>query len=263
MAPRGYSRFPIEPGAVGSEVRAPKVAELVAAQLRRRIVKGELEVGEALPSEAELMRQFSVSRATLREALRVLEFQSLITVQRGAYGGARVQEPNRNVVAEVAGLFLEYRHTTLQDVYDARVIVETPCAALLAVNRTSADIARLRTSLAEAEEVKHDPLRLIRAHTEFHALVVSLCGNNTLSLINGMLRRIIDLANWSAVEHGVGSRANERAFRKGIKAHARIVDLIESGDSIEAETLWKTHLVEAEDYLLQGARAKTVLDLLD
>jgi DNA-binding FadR family transcriptional regulator len=244
-------------------VRAPKVAELVAAQLRRSIVKGELPVGAALPPEAELMKQFSVSRATLREAFRVLEFQSLITVHRGANGGARVQEPDPDVVARAAGLVLEYHDTTLQDIYDARVLIETPCAGLLAANPTPEIVARLRAALAEADAVKDDPRKLIRAHTEFHALLASLAGNNTLALINGMLRHIVDVANWSAVDRGIGSRANDRAFRKGGKAHAMVVDLIEAGDRDGAEELWRRHLTEAEDYLLSGGRAKTVVDLLE
>jgi len=263
VAPHAQPHGQARSATVGTEVRAPKVAELVAAQLRRRIVKGELATGEALPPEAELMRQFSVSRATLREAFRVLEFQSLITVQRGAHGGARVQEPDPDVVARAAGLVLEYRQTTLQDIYDARVLIETPCAGLLAVNRTPEIIARLRESLAEADAVRDDPRRLIRAHTDFHALLAGLAGNNTLALINGMLRHIVDVANWSAVDQGIGSRANDRAFRKGGKAHVKVVDLIEAGDREGAEALWRTHLTEAEDYLMQGGRARTVVDLLE
>ena len=72
---------------VGDKVRVPKVAELVADQIRRRIVRGHLEEGEALLPESELMAEFGVSRPTLREAFRILESESLITVTRGSRGG--------------------------------------------------------------------------------------------------------------------------------------------------------------------------------
>src|ERR1700743_246357 len=73
---------------VGRQVRVPKTAELVAAQLGRRIIKAELTEGESLPPEATLMEQFGVSRPTLREAFRVLEAEALISVRRGSRGGA-------------------------------------------------------------------------------------------------------------------------------------------------------------------------------
>src|ERR1700680_3463946 len=64
----------------GQRIRVPKTAELVAAELRRKIVRGELAEGDALPSEAVLMAEFAVSRPTLREAFRVLESESLISI---------------------------------------------------------------------------------------------------------------------------------------------------------------------------------------
>ena len=73
----------------GDKVRVPKVAELVAAEIRRLIVRGEVEEGAALLPESELMVEFGVSRPTLREAFRILESESLISVTRGSRGGAR------------------------------------------------------------------------------------------------------------------------------------------------------------------------------
>src|SRR6266516_3287083 len=143
-----------------AKLRIPKMAELVAQQLRRQIVAGELREGDALPSEASLMAQFGVSRPTLREAFRVLESEGLISVRRGAHGGARVQIPNGEAAARYAGLVLEYRGTTLEDVYDARNIIEPPCAALLAKRRTQADLTRLRKELDQARKVE-DPNALI------------------------------------------------------------------------------------------------------
>src|ERR1700735_5100159 len=91
--------------AVGETIRAPKTAELIAAQLRRQIVSGELEEGLSLPSEAELMGQFHVSRPTLREAFRILEAESLIVIRRGARG-ARTTAPQGEVAARSRGVLL-------------------------------------------------------------------------------------------------------------------------------------------------------------
>src|ERR1044072_4456319 len=136
-------------GEVGSQVHVPQMAELVAAQLRRKIIRGELSDGDALPAEAALMTEFAVSRPTLREAFRVLESEALISIRRGARGGARVRPPEGQGAARDPRLVLEHRGTTLQDVYDARTIIETPCAGLLARRRTEEDLARLRAAAAE------------------------------------------------------------------------------------------------------------------
>ena len=61
----------------------PKAAELLAARIRGQIIRGELKEGDALPAESELMETFGVSRPTLREAIRVLEMESLLRMRRG------------------------------------------------------------------------------------------------------------------------------------------------------------------------------------
>jgi DNA-binding FadR family transcriptional regulator len=247
---------------LGHRIRVPKTAELVAAELRRKIVRGELAEGDALPPEAALMEEFAVSRPTLREAFRVLESESLISIRRGARGGARVQVPNGNVAASYAGLVLEYRGTTLKDVYDARTFVEAPCAALLAQRRTAQDLERLRAAVAEAELLMEDPPAFIRAHMEFHALVVELARNETLAVLNGMVRHIIELANWSHVDLDAGSAENVRANERGFRAHVRLVELVAGQQAADAEALWRLHLQEAENYLLLNKSMTTVLDLL-
>ena len=130
---------------VGTTMRAPKTAELIAGHLRRRIVRGELAAGETLPPEVGLMDQFSVSRPTLREAFRILEAESLIRVRRGARGGAQVLAPDPMVAARHVGLLLQLQGTTLEDVYAAREVTEPVCARMLAEVRTEQDLADLAT----------------------------------------------------------------------------------------------------------------------
>ena len=110
------------------KVRVPKTAELVAGHLRAQIVRGDLHDGDALPPEMELVERYGISRPTLREAFRVLESESLISVRRGARGGARVHAPTPDVAARNAGVVLQYRGTTMADIYLARTVIEVPCA---------------------------------------------------------------------------------------------------------------------------------------
>ncbi|MDT7706713.1 MAG: hypothetical protein QOG20_2320 [Pseudonocardiales bacterium] len=248
-------------GPVGHKLRVPKMAELIANHLRSQIVRGELREGDALPPESALLKQFDVSRPTLREALRVLESESLITVRRGANGGARVQVPSAKVAARRAAFILEHRSTTLRDVYEARIVIEPASVALLAELRSDETMECLRHALAAHDATADDPVRLIHTHVAFHSVLVELTGNQTLILLMSMLGHIIDLANLARVESTVGTPAHERASRKGLAAHHRVVEFIEAGDADGAERLWRTHLTEARDYLVR-ADVETVLDLM-
>jgi DNA-binding FadR family transcriptional regulator len=248
---------------VGARVRVPKMAELVASDLRRRILHGELVENDALPSESALMARFGVSRPTLREAFRVLESESLISVRRGAHGGARVHPPNADVAARQAALVLEYRGVSIQDVYEARGVIEPGCVAMLARNRTAANLRELRAALERSREVEHEPVKQMREQTAFHGLIVDMAGNQTLSVLSRMLRHIIDVAHMAHVESDAGTPSGQEALKKGLAAHERIVELIEAKDVERAEHLWRKHLLAADDYLLGGDRTLTVYDLMD
>jgi DNA-binding FadR family transcriptional regulator len=245
-----------------SRIRVPKMAELVAQQLRRQIIRGELLEGATLPSEAALMTRFGVSRPTLREAFRVLESEGLIKVRRGAHGGARVQIPNGEAAARYTGLVLEFRGATLQDVYEARGVLEPPCARRLASRRTNSDIERLRDNIAAARAASHEPATQVRLNNEFHALMIELAGNQTIIVLNSMVRNIIDLSSLMYVADDASTPANLQATRRGIRAHEMLVDFIESKDPDQAEEIWSTHLNEAQYYMLGGGDPKTVLYML-
>jgi GntR family transcriptional repressor for pyruvate dehydrogenase complex len=247
--------------AVDQRLHVPKMAEVIVDRLRRQIVRGELAEGEALPSEHELQARFGVSRPTLREAFRILESESLITVRRGAHGGALVRVPNPDVAARYTAFVLEHRGTTLADLYEARIVVEPAAVGLLAARHSDDDIRLLRQALREHDALVDQPQQSIRTHMAFHALLVKLSGNQTLHVLVGMIQHIIERANWKHVEADAGSAEHQQASTRGLKAHHGVVDLIETGDVAEATELWRRHLTGARDYLLQ-ANVTTVLDLM-
>jgi DNA-binding FadR family transcriptional regulator len=241
-----------------NQIRAPKTAELVADQLRRQIIRGELREGDTLPPESRLLEQFKVSRPTLREAFRVLESEMLITVSRGVKGGARVHTPSESVAARYAALVLEYRGTTLADVQQAAIMIETPCIGLLARNRSDEDLKHLWDAIEETEKLQHDQHQLINGLTNFHSVMIALSGNRTMALTSTMLRNILDAANYERVDAAPTSDAVRQANATGIKAHRRLVELIQARDVENAERLMRKHLMEAGDFLM-GKPAETLL----
>ena len=134
--------------------RGPRAAALVAGYLRQQIVEANIQEGDDLPSEAVLMKQFDVSRPTLREALRVLESEGLLTVRRGSLGGFRVHAPDPRVAAQFAGRVLQHRGATLADIAQVRLMLEPQCAKLVAQHRTKSDLKRLKKCLeAGADQI--------------------------------------------------------------------------------------------------------------
>ena len=236
-------------------VRVPKTAELVAARIRRQIVTGELREGDALPSESALMEMFSISRPTMREAYRILESEGLITVRRGAHGGARVLVPSPDAVARSAGLVLQHRGTTLADVLDARAIIEAPAARMLASRRDRAAVAkRLQEFLDSYDD---DPAHF----NDFNSLVIDLTGNQTLMLVTTVLEHVTRAAALAYVQrpHPV---SDERLGKRARRTRQKVIDLIRAGDGDGAEELWRAHLEDHARVLAEGV-GETVLDLFN
>ncbi len=230
-------------------VRVPKTAELVAGHIRRQIVLKALRDGDALPTETALMEEFGISRPTLREAFRILESEGLITVRRGARGGARVQEPSPDAAAMYAGLVLQHRNTTVADVLAARVFLEAPAARLLAERRSRARIVERLQHELDNMSVELDRF------DEFNRVVVELTGNQTLSLMADILEGI---ARAAALRYTADPDNTERLVRRATKARQRLIEYIAAGDGDAAEDLWRRYLTEAAEVLAAGTGASIV-----
>ena len=133
---------------------------------------------------------------------------------------------------------------------------------LLESIETPADLRRLREAIERSRAVSDNPVTQMKEQTAFHALIVDMAGNQTLSVLSGMLRHIIDVAHLAHAESDAGTPTGQQALNEGFAAHERIVDLIEAREVEKAERLWRKHLLEADDYLLGGGQALTVYDLM-
>src|SRR6478736_4453877 len=156
----------------------------IADELRALIVGGELSEGDSLGHEPDLVERFGVSRPSLREALRILEAEGLITVVRGVLGGVVVHEPDERMTARAAALVLQSRNVPLADVYDARSLIEPTAARVVATSRgRRSAAATLRGLIDEQERVIDDPEAFGVANARFHEQLVSLAGNQTLLIV--------------------------------------------------------------------------------
>ncbi len=241
----------------GKTVRVPKTAELVARELRRRIVRGELKEGDSLPPESSLIEEFGISRPTMREAFRILETERLISVSRGARGGATVHQPDVDVVARYAGLYLQSRQTTLDDVYEARMLIEPPAARLFAERRPKPVLQRLHAMVEEIVARIDDGEAYSLHAAEFHRLIIEGSGNETLSLLGQVMHSIWEAQLLSAV----GTRYDVALARQGVRSEVRLLELVEAGDGAGAEAHLRKHL-ENSRRVLRRSGAKTIVEVV-
>ena len=157
------------------------------------IVSGKLSEGDSLGREPDLVERFGVSRPSLREALRILEAEGLITVVRGVYGGVIVHEPSQRMTARTASLVLRARNVSLADVFEARALIEPLAAKAIASRRGRRGRGRRVERLDRQGRGSRSriPRRFGVANAEFHERLVSLGGNQTLAIVTEMLDEIV------------------------------------------------------------------------
>jgi DNA-binding FadR family transcriptional regulator len=234
----------------------------IADELRRLIVSGALSEGDSLGHEPELIERFGVSRPSLREALRILEAEGLISVVRGMLGGVVVHAPDGRMTARTAALVLQARNVSLADVHEARSLLEPTAARVVAALRSRRSaVSELRKLIDDQMQVITDPEAFGRANARFHERLVALAGNQTLSIVAEMLNEIVARAVTAVARTGSASDSTATR-RRGIRSQERLVSLIEAGKASEAEAHWRAHMTVVGRVLL-GQRATTVIDLMD
>jgi GntR family transcriptional regulator, transcriptional repressor for pyruvate dehydrogenase complex len=255
-----------EVGVVRRESRPlhnPTVAEAVAAQLRSRILDGDLTDRSELPTEAVLLEQFPVSRPSLREAFRILETEGLLTVRRGKRGGTVITHPTPGTAAYHVGLLLQSRRATLQDLAAARNLLEPLCADQAARRRDHAAVGRKLTALSVlGEDQVDDGVAFTTLAVDFHQELVMAAGNTTLQILAGILESIWDTQEltWARSAVSEGDYPSVELRREVLKAHRRIGQAIQDGDPDEATRQTRGHLKATSRFVAARGGRVRILD---
>jgi GntR family transcriptional repressor for pyruvate dehydrogenase complex len=236
---------------------APKAASLIAAQIRKQIVMGELAEGDALPSEAEMVKQLGVSRPTLRQAFRILETEHLIAVQRGSRGGGTVFRPTAKLASRYLSDLLRYRATTLGDVLAAQLMIEPAAVAQLSRRRDDETIEQLRNLVSDQRKPAGDATDAKSAH-QFHIQLVELTGNPVLAqyckLIHYLIRSQLPTLRSS------GQDDDDDLIHDSARAHADLIALFAAGEAHAASEHWRRHLGEVHAELAKGLDLDALLE---
>jgi len=163
-------------------VKTARRSSEVSSQIREAIFAGSLRRGDRLPPERALAKTFQVSPVVVREAVHMLEAAGLLSVRHGAAGGAFVAEITHRPLAESLAALLHLGGATLQQVGEARLVIEPEVAAVAAVRRRPEDLALLRRNLDETAEVLHSTRRARLLTLQFHKLLVGATENPFLTV---------------------------------------------------------------------------------
>ena len=209
-----------------------------------------------LPPQDELLREYRVSKPSLREALSILEIEGLLTVRRGRLGGSDIRQPHASTAAYMLALVLQSKGVSLRDVGVALAQMEPACAALCAArsDRATTVVPALEAIHAELLASSGDPLRFVAAARRFHEALVEQCGNETLIEVVGVLEHL-----WSAHEHVWAERATatghfpvESNRKEGVRGHERILELIREGDIDRVARACRAHLEKTQIWALSA-----------
>ncbi|WP_424941692.1 FadR/GntR family transcriptional regulator [Aliiroseovarius crassostreae] len=221
----------------------------IASDIRDAIIAGDLIVDQRLPSEAELADQFSVSRPTVREALKRLAAQNLIRTQRGATGGAFVNrmsfEDAYDQQITTSTLLLSMNRVDFETACEARYALERACAPLSAQRRTADHLATMRAEIHRQSQPGLTDEAFCASDVAFHRALVDGAGNPVLSYqLAGAVEAMQPLMNMITY--------TQRDRDRIVGLHTRLADMIEGQDGVQVDAI----LSELADYTVELGRTR-------
>jgi DNA-binding FadR family transcriptional regulator len=222
-----------------------KRAEIIAYQIRRRFIEEGLSPGHLLGSEADMIEHYGVSRAVLREAIRLLEWYSVVSTQRGPGGGIRVATPSPDAGVDTIALYLDYRDSGIDDLAAIRAAIELGCIDKVC---TRHDEPAVRSALQSALRVGLDTPRadvnLLSNH--LHVELCDLAGNPVLAMLNRILTAL--WARFNATPLAKSGTSDAQVVESISRTHGLIVEAVLAGDSALARHRMSRHLSALSDW---------------
>jgi DNA-binding FadR family transcriptional regulator len=217
-----------------------RVFQDLVDQIQAAIIEGRLKPGDKLPPQRTLMEMFQTSRASIREALRVLEQKGLIEVKLGVQGGAVVTTANTDPVTEVLTLLMHQQQLSPEHLEEFRLSVEGDVTALAARRRRSEDLVRLRGLLTEArrclENTRPDAKAFIRVDIELHIALAEITANPAFVAVVQMVHQTI------LGYYGHFTFRRTAVLEENYRDLCAIVAAVESGQPDKARRLARRHV---------------------
>jgi GntR family transcriptional regulator, transcriptional repressor for pyruvate dehydrogenase complex len=228
------------PRAANSKPR--KTAMLLALRIVGEITDQKLAPGTRLPPERDMLATYDVARGSLREALRFLEMEGVLTIKPGPGGGPTVSAPDHETLASTFALLLQFAGARFRTILEVRLLLEPEIAAIAAERATPAQLDEIRLLLQEMERHLTDETGFLERNEQFHDLIAWASGNPLFGYLISSLGWITDGAVL-----GVGYSQEQLSAVQ--RAHEKVYDAIKSGDADRAREAMDRHLGEFANHL--------------
>lgn len=216
-------------------IKSIKISERIALQVKNAILRGTMKPGDRLPPERELGEQFQASRISVREALKTLEASGLLTIKPGS--GVFVAEVDSRPLSNSLSSLLRIQKASINELTEARIILEPSIAQLAAQRITPEEIQRLERNIEETKKVIHANRPAYQPNIEFHSLLAESTHNPVIAL---MMRPLFDVLKEMNLEME-GSLQRRIDISKGaIVYHQRILRALKEKDEKKVyELMWR------------------------
>jgi DNA-binding FadR family transcriptional regulator len=249
MSTAGVERAPVDEVGVADPTIATgpvgKLASQIARAIETDIIAQDLPVGHNLGSALELRTRYGISRAVLREVVRLVEHHKMARMRRGPNGGLLVAAPDAGPATDAVVIYLEYIGTTIEDLMYARQLLEPLAASLAAQNITETGIGRLRATLTEEIMRRDEPG--VFAQENLHVTLGELSGNPVLQLFVEILTRLT--TRYAHTARRLTPTEVEQDKDTTLHWHSEIIDLVVDGDGGRASSRLADHLADVSGWL--------------
>ena len=246
-------KAPTQPARL-SPIVVPKTSDVLASALRRQILSGLLPPGASLPAERELVTQTGLSRGSVRDALRILESESLVVTRAGRYGGSVANKPDDESLRRSISIFVHGRGITLLSLLQTREAIEPAFAALAAKNHTDEELQQLVDATERVENAFINTPQFLRANVDWHMAIATASHNELLRAFMHSISNMVYKA--TAIENF----ASEDVRKQVMHAHRRILQAIIAQDAEVAERRMARHLFAVTAACRASPNAPLVLD---
>ncbi|MFN2198201.1 MAG: FadR/GntR family transcriptional regulator [Anaerolineales bacterium] len=217
-------------------IHTGRLYEQIVAQIEARILSGELQSGDKLPSERELAEQFGVSRTAIREAMKALTQSGLVEILPGR--GTFVTDSTSSAVRHSLDILVRVGNETgITDLLEVREILEPEIAALAALRAEQEDIQSMEEAVHAMDQAIDDPGSFIEADLDFH---LALAHGSKNALIPVLIDSLVDLLR----KHRIRAASVDGGMQRSQPHHKIILEAVKNKDADAARAAMQAHLVQ-------------------
>jgi DNA-binding FadR family transcriptional regulator len=223
-------------------VQPVRAYERIVQQIEDAILRGELRPGERLPSERELVRQFSVSRSSVREALRVLQSNGMVRSRAGDPAGAEILPFSPATLQKSMTNLARVSELTLAELVQFRMLLDGSANLLAARLRTEEQLVEMDAAMEMMRAAAdRDYEEFSRADVAFHDAVARASGNRLVQICNQVVRSVVLTLIVEKIVHAADRGA---LMQESIGHHAEVLDAVRAGDGAAAARIARQNLYD-------------------